>query len=47
MSAEEIAQAFVGHFYNSFDTNVDSLASLFVSIDRWSLTVLPLMHAQC
>jgi hypothetical protein len=29
MSAEEIAQAFVGHFYNSFDTNVDSLASLF------------------
>mmetsp|Transcript_9137 Transcript_9137/g.26106 ORF Transcript_9137/g.26106 Transcript_9137/m.26106 type:complete len:124 (+) Transcript_9137:116-487(+) len=29
MSAEEVAKAFVGHFYQSFDSNVDALAGLF------------------
>ncbi|KAL3758205.1 hypothetical protein ACHAWU_004843 [Discostella pseudostelligera] len=29
MSAEEVAQAFVQHFYQTFDSNVDSLAGLF------------------
>mmetsp|Transcript_5855 Transcript_5855/g.15881 ORF Transcript_5855/g.15881 Transcript_5855/m.15881 type:complete len:122 (-) Transcript_5855:786-1151(-) len=29
MSAEEVAKAFVQHFYQAFDTNVDSLAGLF------------------
>ncbi len=32
MSAEEVAQAFVQHFYQAFDSNVDSLAGLFVSL---------------
>lgn len=31
MSAEEVAQAFVQHFYQTFDSNVESLAGLFVS----------------
>lgn len=39
MSAEEVAQAFVQHFYTSFDSNVDSLAGLFVSI--------PCVRSQC
>jgi hypothetical protein len=30
MSTEEIAHAFVKHYYNSFDTNVEQLAGLFV-----------------
>jgi len=29
MSAEEVAKAFVQHFYNAFDTNVDSLSGLY------------------
>jgi len=29
MSAEDIAKAFVQHFYQAFDSNVDSLAGLF------------------
>jgi hypothetical protein len=31
MSAEEVAKAFTQHFYQAFDTNIESLASLFVS----------------
>lgn len=31
MSAEEVANAFVQHYYSTFDSNVDNLASLFVS----------------
>jgi hypothetical protein len=31
MSAEEIATAFVQHFYQTFDSGVDALAGLFVS----------------
>ena len=31
MSAEEVAKAFIQHFYQGFDANVESLASLFVS----------------
>jgi hypothetical protein len=31
MSAEEIATAFVQHFYQTFDNGVDALAGLFVS----------------
>jgi hypothetical protein len=30
MSAEEVAGAFVQHYYQTRDTNVDALASLFV-----------------
>jgi hypothetical protein len=30
MSAEEVAKAFVQHYYQSFDSNVESLGSLFV-----------------
>ena len=33
MSAEDVAKAFVQHFYNSFDTNVEGLAGLYVSVD--------------
>ena len=32
MSAEEVAKAFVQHYYQAFDSNADSLAGLFVSI---------------
>ena len=28
---QEVAQAFVGHFYQTFDSNVDGLAGLYVS----------------
>jgi hypothetical protein len=31
MSAEEVAKAFVQHYYQAFDTNVDGLAGLYVS----------------
>jgi hypothetical protein len=31
MSAEEVAKAFVGHYYQSFASNPDSLAGLYVS----------------
>ena len=31
MSAEEIATAFVQHFYQAFDNGVDALGGLFVS----------------
>lgn len=47
MSAEEIAKAFVQHYYQSFDSNADSLAGLFVSpsnsqkYPRWSFRTLP------
>mmetsp|Transcript_13873 Transcript_13873/g.33560 ORF Transcript_13873/g.33560 Transcript_13873/m.33560 type:complete len:122 (+) Transcript_13873:1016-1381(+) len=29
MSAEEVAKAFTGHYYQAFDSNADSLAGLF------------------
>ena len=32
MSGEDAAKAFAQHFYNTFDTNVDGLAGMFVSI---------------
>ncbi len=37
MSAEEVAKAFVGHYYNTFDTNRAGLASLYqpVSVMTW------------
>ncbi len=31
MSAEEVAKAFVQHFYKTFDSNVEVLAGLYVS----------------
>lgn len=31
MSAEDVAKAFVGHFYPAFASNPDSLAGLYVS----------------
>ena len=31
MSAEEVAKAFVQHFYQTFDAGVDALGGLFVS----------------
>ena len=33
MSAEEVAKAFVQHFYTTFDSNVEGLASLYVRFD--------------
>jgi hypothetical protein len=30
MSAEEVANAFVSHYYNTFDSNPDQLMGLFV-----------------
>jgi len=32
MSAEDIAKAFVNHFYQTLDSNVDALAGLYVSV---------------
>jgi hypothetical protein len=32
MSADEVAKAFVQHFYTTFDSNLDSLAGLYVSL---------------
>ena len=32
MSAEEVAKAFVGHFYQTFDSNVEALSGLYVSV---------------
>lgn len=32
MSAEEVANAFVQHFFTTFDNGVDNLAGLFVSL---------------
>ena len=29
---EEVAQAFIPHYYITFDTNADGLAGLFVSL---------------
>jgi hypothetical protein len=34
MSAEEVAKAFVQHYYQSFDSNVESLGSLFVRAEE-------------
>lgn len=31
MSAEEVATAFVSHYYQAFDAGADSLAGLYVS----------------
>jgi len=31
MSAEEVAKAFVQHFYNTFDADAQQLGGLFVS----------------
>lgn len=35
MSAEEVAKAFVQHYYQTFDNNVDGLAGLFVRYFPW------------
>ncbi len=32
MSAEEVAKAFLQYFYSTFDSNVEGLASLYVSV---------------
>ncbi len=50
MSAEEVANAFVNHFYQTFDGGVDALAGLYVSKhigfhasrETWSF-----IHHQC
>ena len=31
MSYEEVANAFVPHYYQTFDSNIEALSSLFVS----------------
>lgn len=31
MSAEEVAKAFVAHYYQTFDSNREQLTSLYVS----------------
>ena len=38
MSAQEVAEAFVKHFYQTFDTNVAQLATLYVGYERRSCT---------
>jgi hypothetical protein len=42
MSAEEVAKAFVQHYYQTFDANVDGLAGLFVRLflERNGLSLL-------
>jgi hypothetical protein len=42
MSAEEVANAFVNHYYQSLNTNPDALAGLFVSTESSVVCVLPL-----
>ena len=44
MSAEEVAKAFVNHYYQAFDSNVGSLASLYVSYNAESDIILCLEH---
>jgi hypothetical protein len=34
MSSDEVAKAFVQHFYQTFDSGVDALAGLYVSFIR-------------
>jgi len=36
MSAEEVAAAFVNHFYSTFNANVEALAGLYVRFAVWS-----------
>jgi len=35
MSAEEVANAFVGHFYQTLDADASQLAPLYVSFLFW------------
>ena len=39
MSAEEVATAFVQHYYQAFDSGADALAGLYVSISIPSVGV--------
>jgi hypothetical protein len=39
MSAEEVANAFVNHYYNTFDSNPDQLMGLFVRYPALTLSV--------
>jgi len=39
MSAEEVANAFIAHYYQAFDANADQLAGLYVSIGCVGLVV--------
>ena len=46
MSAEEVAKAFTSHYFQTFDTNPDGLAGLFVSTTityNRSIVVAPAM----
>ena len=48
MSAEEVAKAFVGHFYQAFDSNAQGLAGLYVSDDLdFSLMGLRILGGVC
>jgi hypothetical protein len=40
MSADDVAKAFVQHFYTAFDTNPEGLAGLYVSDKIMMLTPL-------
>ena len=40
MNAEEVAKAFAEHYYNMFDSNVESLAPLFVSCSTVKVTLV-------
>jgi hypothetical protein len=35
MSAEDVATAFINHFYSTWDSNPAALAGLYVSIFLW------------
>lgn len=41
MSGEEVAKAFVQHYYQTFDGNVDQLAGLYVSLSPMLVVVVP------
>lgn len=41
MSAEEVAKAFVQHFYQTFDTNVSALSGLYVSYHQFKRPTIP------
>jgi hypothetical protein len=45
MSAEEIATAFVQHFYQAFDNGVDALGGLFVSYHFVSFRLIIVVRA--
>ena len=44
MSSDEVAKAFVQHFYTTFDSGVDALAGLYVSFSKMTFYNLFYMY---